>query len=437
MSDNVERFERTGIVHEKSLAEQIFDDARYDRLALEDGAPTSSKRNWLSHNRALQAQRRQRRRADLESLVPADATRVLVVGDLSVELPECAVTRLDHADLNRVARNATASASDADAFDAALLAPGWRRSARERASRRRSPSARGRDHRNGSSRSQPAAHRGVHRDGPRRRHPSRRATRRVAPRDVRCLTASPPLGSTSAGCVSSGTAGSTPWRCGRTAGGTRRRIGGLRPQERPGGGGRGADRRGDRLRGRASIRNRSTGVLGHSRGPRQARDPQALRRRAAGDGSRSTTTSSSSCIRSPTGAPIAGATSVLVAEEASLAARWNAGARAAAGELLVFVSADSVPLPGWLDALVQAHRSRPDTGAVGSKVIAEDGTIEHSGLVLGLRSDPLPHLPGRPRHRAQCQPPADHARGRRRGHGHSPGRGSSRSVASTRRSARI
>ena len=85
----------------------------------------------------------------------------------------------------------------------------------------------------------------------------------------------------------------------------------------------------------------------------------------------------------PDARPVAGATPVAMDEEATLAMRWNAGARAASAELLVFASADSVPLPGWLDALLQAHRSRPDTGAAGSKVIAEDGTVEHSGLVLG------------------------------------------------------
>ena len=48
-----------------------------------------------------------------------------------------------------------------------------------------------------------------------------------------------------------------------------------------------------------------------------------------------------------------------------------AGTKAAAprqDKLLVFVTAASLPHRGWLDALVQTHRSRPDTGAVGSKV---------------------------------------------------------------------
>ena len=85
----------------------------------------------------------------------------------------------------------------------------------------------------------------------------------------------------------------------------------------------------------------------------------------------------------PSDPPIAGARSVLVSESASLAARWNAGARAARGELLVFASAHATPLPGWLDALVETYRSRPDTGCVGSKILAADGTIGHAGLVLG------------------------------------------------------
>jgi glycosyltransferase involved in cell wall biosynthesis/tetratricopeptide (TPR) repeat protein len=95
-------------------------------------------------------------------------------------------------------------------------------------------------------------------------------------------------------------------------------------------------------------------------------------------------------------APIVSAISVLVADDAGLATRWNAGARAAAGELLVFVSADGEPLPGWLDQLVETHRSRPDTGAVGSKVIARDGTIEHAGLVLGPDRIPYRVYQGEP-----------------------------------------
>ena len=62
LTDNIGHFEPVGIIHEKSGAEQIYDDPRYERLALEDEAPTSSKRNWLSHNRTLRAERQRRRR---------------------------------------------------------------------------------------------------------------------------------------------------------------------------------------------------------------------------------------------------------------------------------------------------------------------------------------------------------------------------------------
>jgi hypothetical protein len=85
----------------------------------------------------------------------------------------------------------------------------------------------------------------------------------------------------------------------------------------------------------------------------------------------------------PCDQPVAGARHVLVPRSATLAARWNAGARAASGQLLVFASADSTPLPGWLDVLVETFGTRPDTGCVGSKILGEDGTIAHAGLVLG------------------------------------------------------
>ena len=85
----------------------------------------------------------------------------------------------------------------------------------------------------------------------------------------------------------------------------------------------------------------------------------------------------------------AGSIRVPVAPDASLAARWNAGARAATGELLVFVSGDVSPLAGWLDHLVDSYRSQPDIGAAGSKVVADDDTVEHAGLVLG--PDAIPY----------------------------------------------
>ena len=94
VSDNVERFQRIGIIHEKTVDEQLYDDSRYERIALEDEGPTSSKRNWLSHNRTLREVRARRNRSDLEALVPAAAKRVVVIGDVAVELSGRSVSHM-------------------------------------------------------------------------------------------------------------------------------------------------------------------------------------------------------------------------------------------------------------------------------------------------------------------------------------------------------
>ena len=118
VSDNVEHFERIGIIHEKTVAEQIYDDARYERIALEDEGPTSAKRNWLQHNRTLRDERARSNRSDLEALVPADAVRVLVVGDIAVELAGHSVTRVSEP---YVYANGSGS-GNGKRFDAAVVA---------------------------------------------------------------------------------------------------------------------------------------------------------------------------------------------------------------------------------------------------------------------------------------------------------------------------
>ncbi len=64
---------------------------------------------------------------------------------------------------------------------------------------------------------------------------------------------------------------------------------------------------------------------------------------------------------------------------------------AAAGEVdyLVFLNNDTVPLPGWLDALVEDIAANPGTAAVGSKLLYPDGTIQHAGIMIGR--DLWPH----------------------------------------------
>jgi GT2 family glycosyltransferase len=76
----------------------------------------------------------------------------------------------------------------------------------------------------------------------------------------------------------------------------------------------------------------------------------------------------------------------------------NAGARAAGkADHLVFLNNDTIPIPGWLDALVAAAAAHPEAAAIGSKLLFPDGTIQHAGIAIG--KDLWPHhiyagLPG-------------------------------------------
>jgi GT2 family glycosyltransferase len=67
----------------------------------------------------------------------------------------------------------------------------------------------------------------------------------------------------------------------------------------------------------------------------------------------------------------------------------NDGA-AAAGDVehLVFLNNDTIPIPGWLDELVDEMAER-DVAAVGSKLLYPDGTVQHAGIAIG--QDRWPH----------------------------------------------
>jgi len=56
----------------------------------------------------------------------------------------------------------------------------------------------------------------------------------------------------------------------------------------------------------------------------------------------------------------------------------------AKGELLAFLNNDvEATHPGWL-AVMAAQALRPEIGAVGAKLLYEDGTIQHGGVLLGV-----------------------------------------------------
>lgn len=66
------------------------------------------------------------------------------------------------------------------------------------------------------------------------------------------------------------------------------------------------------------------------------------------------------------------------------AALNNAAVAIAKGELLAFLNNDVEAIhPGWL-AVMAAQALRPEIGAVGAKLLYEDGTIQHGGVLLGI-----------------------------------------------------
>lgn len=65
----------------------------------------------------------------------------------------------------------------------------------------------------------------------------------------------------------------------------------------------------------------------------------------------------------------------------------NAGASAARGTFLLFLNNDTQVTPGWLDALVQAHRDETDCGIVGSRLVYPDGRLQEAGGLVYSNAD--------------------------------------------------
>ena len=63
-------------------------------------------------------------------------------------------------------------------------------------------------------------------------------------------------------------------------------------------------------------------------------------------------------------------------------AACNDGAARAKGDYLVFLNNDTVPQPGWLDALLGTFDQHPEAGLVGAQLLYPDGRLQEAGGVV-------------------------------------------------------
>jgi GT2 family glycosyltransferase len=70
------------------------------------------------------------------------------------------------------------------------------------------------------------------------------------------------------------------------------------------------------------------------------------------------------------------------AQNGGFIAACNDGAARARGDFLVFLNNDTVPQPGWLDALLETFDTQPEAGLVGAQLLYPDGRLQEAGGVV-------------------------------------------------------
>nr|WP_220479028.1 glycosyltransferase [Lysobacter spongiae] len=70
------------------------------------------------------------------------------------------------------------------------------------------------------------------------------------------------------------------------------------------------------------------------------------------------------------------------AENGGFIAACNDGAAIAKGDYLVFLNNDTVPQPGWLDALIDTFDAHPGTGVAGGQLLYPDGRLQEAGGIV-------------------------------------------------------
>jgi GT2 family glycosyltransferase len=63
-------------------------------------------------------------------------------------------------------------------------------------------------------------------------------------------------------------------------------------------------------------------------------------------------------------------------------AACNDGAAIARGEYLVFLNNDTIPQPGWLDALLETFADHPQCGLAGAQLLYPDGRLQEAGGIV-------------------------------------------------------